>query len=65
MMDWLHPEYDPILRWAFNPTYRKIWIPTYSFAERVRRATIRNRGIVLWMAFATLLAAFGLPPPAR
>jgi multidrug efflux pump subunit AcrB len=61
MMDWLHLKYDTILRWAFNPAYRKLWIPTWSFAERrVRRATIRNRGIVLWMAFFTLLAAFGL-----
>jgi hydrophobic/amphiphilic exporter-1 (mainly G- bacteria), HAE1 family len=61
LMDWLHVKYDRILRWAFDPTHRKLWIPTWSFAERrFRRATIRNRGIVLWMAFFTLVAAFGL-----
>jgi hydrophobic/amphiphilic exporter-1 (mainly G- bacteria), HAE1 family len=60
-MDWLHARYDAILRWAFAPGYRKLWIPTFSFRERrIRRATIRNRGLVLWMAFATLVASFGL-----
>jgi hydrophobe/amphiphile efflux-1 (HAE1) family protein len=60
-MDWLHLKYDLLLRWAFKPDYRKLWIPTFDFrTKRIRRATIRNRGIVLWMAFATLLAAFGL-----
>ena len=60
-MDWLHVKYDGILRWAFDPAHRKLWIPTWSFAQRrFRRATIRNRGIVLWIAFFTLLGAFGL-----
>ncbi len=60
-MDWLHLRYDAILRWAFDPAPRRLWLPAYSFAERrVRRATIRNRGLVLWGAFATLAAAFGL-----
>jgi len=60
-MDWLHAKYDQILRWAFDTGHRKLWIPTFSFKERrIRRATIRNRGIVLWMALFTLLAAFGL-----
>jgi HAE1 family hydrophobic/amphiphilic exporter-1 len=54
-------KYDAILRWAFDPAHRKLWIPTWSFARRgFRRATIRNRGIVLWIAFFTLVAAFGL-----
>jgi HAE1 family hydrophobic/amphiphilic exporter-1 len=61
LMDWLHVKYDAILRWAFDPAHRKLWIPTWSFARRgFRRATIRNRGIVLWIAFFTLVAAFGL-----
>jgi multidrug efflux pump subunit AcrB len=61
LMDWLHLKYDGILRWAFDPAHRKLWIPTWSFAQRrFRRATIRNRGIVLWIAFFTLLGAFGL-----
>jgi hydrophobic/amphiphilic exporter-1 (mainly G- bacteria), HAE1 family len=61
LMDWLHVKYDRILRWAFEPAARKLWIPTWSFQQRgFRRATIRNRGIVLWMAFFTLVAAFGL-----
>jgi hydrophobic/amphiphilic exporter-1 (mainly G- bacteria), HAE1 family len=61
LMDWLHLEYDAILRWAFDPAHRKLWIPTWSFSQRgFRRATIRNRGIVLWIAFFTLLGAFGL-----
>jgi HAE1 family hydrophobic/amphiphilic exporter-1 len=60
-MDWLHLKYDAILRWAFKPDYRKLWIPTYSFKEgRIQRATIRNRGIVLWIALLTLVGAFGL-----
>jgi HAE1 family hydrophobic/amphiphilic exporter-1 len=60
-MDWLHARYDAILRWAFEPAARKLWIPAYSFSERrVRRATIRNRGIVLWIAFFILVASFGL-----
>src|SRR5205085_12413654 len=42
-------------------SYRKLWLPAYSFKERsFRRATIRNRGIVLWMAAFTLAGAFGL-----
>jgi HAE1 family hydrophobic/amphiphilic exporter-1 len=60
-MDWLHLKYDTILRWSFKPEPRRLWIPTWSFAEkRVRRATIRNRALVLWMAFATFVAAIGL-----
>ncbi len=61
MMDWLHAVYDRILRWAFDPAHRKLWLPTFSFKEReLRRATIRNRGLVLWMAVSTLVLSFVL-----
>ncbi|MEO5694329.1 MAG: efflux RND transporter permease subunit [Usitatibacter sp.] len=60
-MDWLHAKYDAILRWAFKPEARKLWLPSFSLRERrFVRASIRNRGIVLWMAFFTLVCAFGL-----
>src|SRR6185436_1946806 len=54
-MDWLHVKYDRILRWSFDPAHRKLWLPAFSFRERrFRRATIRNRGLVLWLAFFIL-----------
>jgi len=60
-MDWLHAKYDTILRWAFKAEARKLWIPVFSLRERrFARATIRNRGIVLWIAFFTLVASFAL-----
>jgi HAE1 family hydrophobic/amphiphilic exporter-1 len=60
-MDWLHARYDAILRWAFKPEPRELWLPALSFGPlRLRRATIRNRGIVLWIAFFILVASFGL-----
>jgi HAE1 family hydrophobic/amphiphilic exporter-1 len=60
-MDWVHAVYDRILRWAFKSEGRAIWFPAYSFKERhFRRATIRNRAIVLWMAFFTLVLSFVL-----
>ncbi len=70
-MDWVHGFYDRILRWAFKPEARKVWIPKLTvvtwaksgFARghlRLARASIRNRGLVLWMALLTLVAAFGL-----
>ncbi|MEQ1516671.1 MAG: efflux RND transporter permease subunit [Usitatibacteraceae bacterium] len=73
MMEWLHATYDKILRWAFNPNYRRVWIPKISMSESLasgsRRnrlklswCTIRNRGIVLWIAAFTFFASFALVP---
>jgi HAE1 family hydrophobic/amphiphilic exporter-1 len=60
-MDWLHLAYGALLRWAFDPAPRPLPLPLYSLSQRrFRRATIRNRGLVLWLAFAALAASFGL-----
>ena len=48
-MDWVHAKYDAILRWSFRPEPRRILF-----------VKVRNRALVLWMAFLTLLAAFML-----
>jgi HAE1 family hydrophobic/amphiphilic exporter-1 len=72
LMDWLHAKYDVILRWALNPTYRKTWFPKVTFIDflktgqlshlKIQRATIRNRGIVLWVAALTFFGSFALVP---
>jgi multidrug efflux pump subunit AcrB len=72
-MDWLHNRYDLVLRWALKPDYRKIWVPKLTLIQwmrngfsrshlRVQRATIRNRGIVLWMAAGIFFGSFLLVP---
>jgi HAE1 family hydrophobic/amphiphilic exporter-1 len=49
LMDWLHVTYDAILRWSFKPEPRRIFY-----------VKVRNRALVLWMAFLTLLASFAM-----
>ena len=71
MMDWLHGKYDTVLRWTFKPEYRRTWIPKITLTEPVAGAprklkfglfTIRNRGIVLWIAAFTFFGSFALVP---
>mgnify|MGYP000506409225 FL=1 len=71
MMDWLHAKYDKVLRWTFKPEYRRTWIPKVALAASVAGAprklkfglfTIRNRGIVLWVAAFTFFSSFALLP---
>ncbi len=71
MMDWLHEKYDKVLRWTFKPEYRRTWIPKIALTEPVTGAprklrfdvfTIRNRGIVLWIAAFTFFGSFALVP---
>ena len=71
MMDWLHARYDKVLRWTFKPEYRRIWVPKVVWAASVGTAprklkfglfTIRNRGIVLWIAAFTFFSSFALLP---
>ena len=71
MMDWLHAKYDKVLRWTFKPEYRRTWIPKVVLAASVAGAprklkfdvfTIRNRGIVLWVAAFTFFSSFALLP---
>ena len=71
MMDWLHARYDKVLRWTFKPEYRRTWIPKVVLAAGAAGAprklefgvfTIRNRGIVLWVAAFTFFSSFALLP---
>ena len=71
MMDWLHARYDKVLRWTFKPEYRRTWIPKVVLAASAAGAprklefgvfTIRNRGIVLWVAAFTFFSSFALLP---
>ena len=72
-MVWLHRKYDIALRWALNPEYRRTWIPKPTMLRyassgfkrghlKLDRFTIRNRGIVLWIAALTFFASFLLVP---
>ncbi len=72
-MIWLHAKYDAVLRWALNPSYRRTWIPKPTIFKyalsgfkrdhfKLDRLTIRNRGIVLWIAAITFFASFLLVP---
>ncbi len=72
-MVWLHAKYDAVLRWALQPDYRRTWIPKISLVEyafsgfkrkhlRLDKFTIRNRGIVLWIAALTFFGSFLLVP---
>ena len=72
-MIWLHDKYDAALRWALAPGYRRTWIPKptifrYIFSGfkrdyfKLDRFTIRNRGIVLWVAALTFFSSFLLVP---
>ena len=72
-MIWLHAKYDAILRWTLNPEYRRTWIPKPTIFKYARsgfkrdhfkldRVTIRNRGIVLWIAALTFFSSFLLVP---
>jgi HAE1 family hydrophobic/amphiphilic exporter-1 len=71
IMDWLHAFYDRILRWSFKPEARRIFIPKLTLIDFARNGFsrkhlrfdwchIRNKAIVLWAAFLTLVASFGL-----
>ncbi|HEX4857691.1 MAG TPA: efflux RND transporter permease subunit, partial [Usitatibacteraceae bacterium] len=73
LMDWLHAKYDRVLRWTFNPQYRRLWIPKLTVIDyvlsgfkrshlKLDRFTIRNRGLVLWFAALTFFASFLLVP---
>jgi hydrophobic/amphiphilic exporter-1 (mainly G- bacteria), HAE1 family len=72
-MIWLHAKYDAVLRWTLNPAYRRTWIPKLTIFKYMRsgfkrdylnldRVTIRNRGIVLWIAALTFFSSFLLVP---
>ena len=73
LMNWLHAKYDNALRWALNPAYRRTWVPKLTVIDylssgfksdrlTLKRCTIRNRGIVLWVAAATFFGALALAP---
>jgi hydrophobic/amphiphilic exporter-1 (mainly G- bacteria), HAE1 family len=73
LMDFLHNRYDTLLRWVLNPAYRKLWIPKLTVIDfvssgfkpshlRVARTTIRNRGIVLWIALVVFVCSFFVIP---
>ncbi|MDX2220223.1 MAG: efflux RND transporter permease subunit [Burkholderiales bacterium] len=70
-MDWLHAFYDRILRWSFKPEARRIFVPKLTVIEFAKNGFsrghlkfgwchIRNKAIVLWLAFLTLVASFAL-----
>ena len=72
-MVWLHAKYDVVLRWALQPDYRRTWIPKITIFDylfsgfrrkhlKLDRFTIRNRGIVLWVAALTFFGSFLLVP---
>jgi HAE1 family hydrophobic/amphiphilic exporter-1 len=66
-----HATYDRILRWTFDERYRRTFIPKLTITAFIRSgfkrsalgceaATIRNRGIVLWIALLSFAAGFAL-----
>ncbi len=72
VIEWVHVQYGRLLEWAISDTRRRLYIPAIGLwtavrtgqwqALKPRRATISNRGIVLWTAVLIFFGSFALLP---
>jgi HAE1 family hydrophobic/amphiphilic exporter-1 len=72
LVEWVHAVYGRLLEWAISPAKHRLPVPTFGvwtalrtrswLALNPRRATISNRGIVLWTAVLIFFGSFALLP---
>ena len=72
VVEWVHRVYGKMLEWAIAETHHRLYLPTFGVwtavttgdwrALKPRRATITNRGIVLWSAVLIFFGSFALLP---
>jgi len=72
VVDWAHTVYGRLLEWAISDAKHRLHVPAVGVwaalrtrqwgALRPRRATISNRGIVLWIAVLIFFSSFALLP---
>src|SRR5215831_11379026 len=72
VVEWVHGVYGRMLEWAISNARHRLPIPAFGVwkalrtgqlsALRPRRATISNRGIVLWTAILIFFGSFTLLP---
>jgi HAE1 family hydrophobic/amphiphilic exporter-1 len=72
VVEWVHAVYGRLLEWAISDAKRRLHIPVFGLwtalrtrrwgALKARRATISNRGIVLWTALLIFCSSFALLP---
>jgi len=71
-VEWVHAVYGRLLEWAISDSHRRLHVPTFGLwtalrtgewqALKPRRATISNRGIVLWTAVLIFFGSFAVLP---
>jgi multidrug efflux pump subunit AcrB len=72
VVEWVHKVYGRLLEWAISDTHRRVYVPAIGLwtalrtgdwrALKPRRATITNRGIVVWTALLIFFGSFALLP---
>src|SRR6266540_3845754 len=72
VVEWVHAVYGRLLEWAISDARRRLHVPVIGVwtavrtrrwsALKPRRATISNRGIVLWAALLIFCGSFALLP---
>ncbi len=72
VVEWVHIVYGRLLEWAISNAKHRLYVPAFGMATAVRtrrwsalkprRATISNRGIVLWTALLIFCGSFALLP---
>jgi multidrug efflux pump subunit AcrB len=72
VVEWVHVVYGRLLEWAISDAKRRLHVPVIGLwtaartrrwsALKPRRATISNRGIVLWTALLIFCGSFALLP---
>jgi HAE1 family hydrophobic/amphiphilic exporter-1 len=72
VVEWVHVVYGRLLEWAISDAKHRLYVPAFGVwtaartrrwdALKPRRATISNRGIVLWTALLIFCGSFALLP---
>src|SRR6266498_262222 len=72
VVEWVHVVYGRLLEWAISDAKYRLYVPVFGLwtalrtrrwgALKPRRATISNRGIVLWTALVIFCGSFALLP---
>jgi multidrug efflux pump subunit AcrB len=72
IVEWVHVVYGRLLEWAISDAKHRLYVPVIGAwtaartrrwgALKPRRATISNRGIVLWTALLIFCGSFALLP---
>jgi len=72
VVEWAHAVYGRLLEWAISDSRRRLYIPAFGLwtamrtgdwqALKPRRATISNRGIVLWISVLIFFGSFAVLP---